>query len=279
MGVTYCCHKILACASCGRFSGRVKRHHHEKKDDDGEKEDGDGEEGEKGSAADEKNASGSSRRRCCGKRKRHRHDYHARVRVRTKEDDFRLLCSKGQVKQMEKMLEKHLVTDVDAATSGGYTGMHCAAVTGHVAVMAFLVGRKADLNAKTSGGLTPLILASANGQASLVESLLHRHVSIEDKAETRRGNRQAHHFAAGFGNEELGKLIKSHMPKKEGSDAGSRGSRGGRSGSSHGSKGEKSQSSGSQRSGERFQVGGGGTKKRTSAVSAGTISEDGETSD
>merc|ERR1712083_1283165 len=105
-------------------------------------------------------------------------------------------------------------------------------------------GRKADLNAQTTGGVTPIMLATANGHASLVESLLHRGVTITEKVETRRTTRQFHQFAEGFGHDELAKLIKEKLPKKEPSETGSRGSRGGRSTSS---KGSKSRSSGSQR--------------------------------
>merc|ERR1712039_594615 len=80
----------------------------------------------------------------------------------------------------------------------------------------------------------------------------HRGVSITDKVETRRTTRECHQFAEGFGYDELAKLIKEHLPKKEPSETGSRGSRGGRSSSS---KGSKSRSSGSQRSGDKFQIG------------------------
>lgn len=281
--ITYCCHRSLTCVSCGRFTGRVKRHsaHKEKTDDDDVDGDADeGETGEKGAAQAEKETQGICSHmpcgRCCSSRKKHKHEYHHRVRVRSKDDDFRFYCGSGDVPHVQRMLDKSMV-DVNTATQGGYRGTHAAAYHGHVAALSLLMDRKGDMNALTTGGLSPLMLAAANGQASLVEFLLNSGVSVVEKADSRRGSRQAHDFATGFGNEELGKLIKGYLPKKEGSDAGSRSSAGSR-GSSRGGK-SHSNSSGSQRSVERFQPGTGGARSRKSVTaSAAIFEEDGESS-
>ena len=61
--------------------------------------------------------------------------------------------------------------DIHATGWDGWTGLHCAAATGHVEVCRFLLENGADKGKRANGGKTALDLARKNGHGAVVALL------------------------------------------------------------------------------------------------------------
>lgn len=178
-----------------------------------------------------------------------------RARKRTTEDDFRLHCAQGEVKQMDRMLEKGLVLHVNCSTPGGYCGLHAGASHGHLPVVQFLLERKASVNYTTNDGVSALMLAAAGGHRAVVEALLENDADVSFTIESAKLERRAHDLAEGCGHEEVAQMIRERLPPDAASEAGSRRSRSsrgsGRSGHSKTSRAESKAGSVAESRGSR----------------------------
>lgn len=273
--------RLAKALPCRRKSGRahrVKRHHEED------------EEESQSSASDE--PEDPSKRclsrlfvRCCG-RTHHRHHHHYGKRAaRTAQDDFRLRCSKGELRKAQQDLRRSGADNpgstgaitAASATASGYTALHAAAAKGHKQVVELLLEQGVEVNCATHGKITPLMLAASGGHAAVAELLLQRGADVAMKAKSARGTRRAHEFADGFGHHELAETLLKALPKEEqrterrrsAADAQRSDSHSKRSASSSAASSGSKGSKGSKASSSAAPGGAPGVRHRSSSASSG----------
>ena len=70
---------------------------------------------------------------------------------------------------------------VNKLTTDRFTALHIAANEGHLEVVRCLVEAHADVNLKDNGGRTPLYLASRDGHLEVVRCLVEAHADVNAK--------------------------------------------------------------------------------------------------
>ena len=84
--------------------------------------------------------------------------------------DFHFACAENEMGPIRRYVSDQ-GDDIDAATSGGSTGLHGAALKGHVEVCRFLVENGADTGKRDDEGETALDLARRKGHGAVVALL------------------------------------------------------------------------------------------------------------
>mmetsp|Transcript_11293 Transcript_11293/g.33460 ORF Transcript_11293/g.33460 Transcript_11293/m.33460 type:complete len:318 (-) Transcript_11293:100-1053(-) len=200
--------RLIACIRCRRLSGRAKRAGHVSDDEEEEQPppvDDDDLEEERPTTLFERVFW------CCKKRQRKQKFMRA---PRTHEDTLRRACANGNLKEVERVLEKQSWMNVDVGTQHLWRGLHVACSRGHLQVVQDLLRRQASVNDATSGGMTPLMLASCAGHLEVCQELLRRKADPWAVIYSARAERTALDLADGFGHEELAVMLRA-LPRGE----------------------------------------------------------------
>jgi len=146
---------------------------------------------------------------CCG----HRARSELWRRPRTREDDFLLACSNGQLKVVEDMVKGGADSvDPTCTTLSGYGGLHAAAAKGHRLIVEYLLDCDVEVDMSTNSGMTALMFAAIGGFDDVVEVLLQRGAQIMSTCRSPHGDkRTADDLAHGFGNHELSDKLSEAM--------------------------------------------------------------------
>ncbi|XP_038076845.1 ankyrin repeat and death domain-containing protein 1A-like isoform X2 [Patiria miniata] len=83
-----------------------------------------------------------------------------------------------------------------ARTADGSTALHLAAKRGHIEMVHLLLENNLDIDIRNEEGMTPLLFAADEGHANVVELLLRQKADCNVKANEKRKEMAAVHFAA-----------------------------------------------------------------------------------
>lgn len=91
------------------------------------------------------------------------------VEIRTRQDESPLMmaCLKGHLEMARKLIAR----DADVNKTG-WTPLHYAATSGHVAIIELLLEQNAYIDAESPNGTTPLMMAAHYGSPAAVKLLL-----------------------------------------------------------------------------------------------------------
>ena len=92
-----------------------------------------------------------------------------RIEIRTEQDESPLMiaCLKGQLDMVKKLIARG--ADINKT---GWTPLHYAATSGHIAIMELLLEQHAYIDAESPNGTTPLMMAANYGTLEAVKLLL-----------------------------------------------------------------------------------------------------------
>lgn len=134
---------------------------------------------------------------------------HPQVRpnVRNSRDETPLMLAalRGQENLVLKLVR--LGANVNKA---GWTPLHYAATGGHLRVVAFLIGAKADVNAESANGTTPLMMAAMYGNSNTVKLLLESGAEAYPRNDA---GLSAEDFAVRAGREDSVQLIRQVLQR------------------------------------------------------------------
>jgi ankyrin repeat protein len=123
---------------------------------------------------------------------------------------FLLACKFGKIECIKYLTTDEFEVLKNSKNNRRFTGLHMAAMGGHLDAVNHLVKSISELSPLNSAGETPLIIAAENGHFKVVECLLNQELNwtIEQKGDKRKKN--ALHYAAMNGHFEIVKILLLH---------------------------------------------------------------------
>jgi ankyrin repeat protein len=119
-----------------------------------------------------------------------------------------MIAVKARQIKAAKLLLAHEMIDVDVADDDGWTPLMVAADIGLIEIIPELIAKGANVNAQSKSGWTPILLAAEGNHTAVVEVLSISDSIVLNTPETSQG-RTALHYAIGWANAPLVKLLLS----------------------------------------------------------------------